>query len=217
MRAREPDGVGMLDHVGTKIGWERVGDGPLTWLLLPTWTIVHSRFWKLQVPHLARHDRVITYDGPGNGRSDRPVDRAAYTIDRQAGLVEAVLDDTDTDRAILVSLSMGANWSLRFAADHPERVLGQVFIGPSVPLAPQAPERAAITDHFHDEVEDPRGWARCNAHHWRADWPDFTRFFFDECFPEPHSTKQREDTRGCAPSRRRAPGPGDGHDARVPS
>ncbi|MBY5163327.1 alpha/beta hydrolase [Salsipaludibacter albus] len=198
MRAREPDRVGTLDHEGTTIGWESFGDGPLTWLLLPTWTIVHSRFWKLQVHHLARHARVVTYDGPGNGRSDRSVDATVYDVERQAALVGAVLDATGTDRAILVSLSMGANWSLKFAADHPERVLGQVLVGASVPLAEQAPDREAIGDHFHDEVDHPQGWAKYNANHWRDDLPDFTRFFFDQCFTEPHSTKQREDTRGWA-------------------
>ena len=44
-------------------------------LLLPTWSIVHSRHWKMQVPYLARHCRVLTFDGRGNGRSDRPDER----------------------------------------------------------------------------------------------------------------------------------------------
>ena len=32
-----------------------------------------------------------------------------------------------------------------------------------------------------------------NRHYWLEDWPDFAQFFFGEMFPEPHSTKQRED------------------------
>ncbi len=47
-------------------------------LLLPTWEIVHSRIWKFQIPYLARHGRVVTFDPRGNGRSDRPADVAAY-------------------------------------------------------------------------------------------------------------------------------------------
>jgi pimeloyl-ACP methyl ester carboxylesterase len=37
------------------------------------------------------------------------------------------------------------------------------------------------------------GWQKQNRHHWLADWRDFATFFFAEMFPEPHSTKQRED------------------------
>ena len=44
----------------------------------PPWSIVHSRFWKAQVPYLARHFRVITFDPRGSGRSDRPDTPAGY-------------------------------------------------------------------------------------------------------------------------------------------
>ena len=59
-----------------RIFWEGYGAGEPTVLLLPTWSIVHSRLWKMQIPYLARHCRVVTFDGRGNGRSDRPRDAA---------------------------------------------------------------------------------------------------------------------------------------------
>ena len=68
-----------------------------TILLLPTWTIIHSRFWKMQVPYLARHYRVITYDGPGNGRSDRATDPDRYAADSYAADAAAVLDACGVD------------------------------------------------------------------------------------------------------------------------
>jgi pimeloyl-ACP methyl ester carboxylesterase len=64
MRAHEPDGEGYLDLDGVKLHYEVFGDGAPTLLLLPAWTIVQSRCWKAQVPYLARHFRVVTYDGP---------------------------------------------------------------------------------------------------------------------------------------------------------
>ena len=76
-RAREPDLSGFAERDGVRIGYE-VFDGPLggaadtTVLLMPAWSIVHSRFWKAQVGYLARHYRVVTFDGRGSGRSDRP-------------------------------------------------------------------------------------------------------------------------------------------------
>ena len=86
MRAREPDAEGYVDRDGVKLHYEVFGDGEPTLLLMPTWTIVHARFWKAQVPYLARHFRVVTYDGPGNGRSDRPLDPAPYGCEAQGRL-----------------------------------------------------------------------------------------------------------------------------------
>ncbi|HWL50585.1 MAG TPA: alpha/beta hydrolase, partial [Acidimicrobiia bacterium] len=126
MRARHPDAEGFVEREGVRLGYEVFGEGDRTLLLLPTWTIIHTRFWKLQVPYLARHFRVITYDGPGNGRADRSVDPDVYSPAAQASYAIDILDETSTDEAVLVSLSMGSMWSLRVAADHPDRVLGQV-------------------------------------------------------------------------------------------
>lgn len=72
-RARYPDQSGYVERDGVRVFYEVYGTGEPTVLLLPTWSIVHSRFWKLQIPYLARHCRVVTFDGRGNGRSDRPV------------------------------------------------------------------------------------------------------------------------------------------------
>ena len=134
VKAREPDVDGYVERNGVNIHFEIPGEGGPTILLLPTWTIVHKRFWKAQVPYLARHLRVVTYDGPGNGASDRPLDPAAYDHDRQVAHALAVLDATGTDRAVVVGLSMGGCWALQLAAEHGDRVLGSVLIGASVPI-----------------------------------------------------------------------------------
>ena len=77
-RARYPDEEGFVERNGVRIFWERYGEGEPTILLPPTWELVHSRCWKMQIPYLARHCRVVTFDGRGNGRSDRPADPDAY-------------------------------------------------------------------------------------------------------------------------------------------
>jgi pimeloyl-ACP methyl ester carboxylesterase len=41
-------------------------------VLLPPTPISHSRIWKAQVHYLARHFRVVAYDGRGNGNSGPP-------------------------------------------------------------------------------------------------------------------------------------------------
>ena len=193
MRAREPDAEGYVDRDGVKLHWEVFGDGRPTLLLLPAWTVVHARFWKAQVPYLARHFRVVTYDGPGNGRSDRPLDPAPYGYEAEGASALAVLDATGTDRAVLVSLSMGAQWALWLTAHHPGRVLGNVFVGPSLDL--ESWDKAAIPP-FDEQYASTEGWARYNRHYWLEHWEEFLEFFFGQCFSEPHSTKQVEDCVG---------------------
>ena len=73
-RARYPDEEGFIERDGVRIFWESYGEGEQTVLFLPTWTLVHSRVWKAQIPYFARHFRVITFDPRGNGRSDRPAE-----------------------------------------------------------------------------------------------------------------------------------------------
>jgi pimeloyl-ACP methyl ester carboxylesterase/predicted glycosyltransferase len=191
MRARYPDAEGYVERDGARIFYEVFGTGEPTILLLPTWSIIHSRFWKAQVPYLARHCRVITFDGRGNGRSSRPTDPAAYSNEEIVGDALAVIDATGTQQAVLVSLSMGAQWALTLAAEHPERVAGSVFIGPSLPLPPYHTSRAVFA--FDDALPTDKGWAKYNRHYWLKDFRGFLEFFFSQCFTEPHSTKQIED------------------------
>ena len=191
MRARTPDQEGYVERDGVKIAYEVFGSGETTILLLPTWSIIHSRFWKMQVPYLARHYRVVTFDGRGNGKSDRPTDPAAYAKEEYVADALAVLDATDTPRAALVTLSMSAQWGLLLAANHPERVAGVVFIAPALPIATAHGYR--MVHSFEDALDTDEGWAKYNRHYWLRDYQGFLEFFFSQCFTEPHSTKQIED------------------------
>jgi pimeloyl-ACP methyl ester carboxylesterase len=195
-RARYPDAEGYVERDGVRLFWERYGDGEPTVLLLPTWSIVHSRHWKAQIPYLARHFRVLTFDGRGNGRSDRPAGAAAYTEREFAADALAVMDATGTRRAVVAGVSCGALWATVLAADHPDRVAGLVAIGPAVGLAPPHPERAVHS--FLEPLDTDDGWARYNQHYWLRDYRGFLEFFFGHCLTEPHSTKQHEDCVGWA-------------------
>ena len=155
MRACYPDEEGFIERDGVKIGYEVFGSGSPTIVLLPTWTIIHTRFWKMQIPYLARHFRVVTFDGPGNGRSDRPLEPDAYGPARVAQDALDVMDATGVDRAVLVALSRGAEWGLKLAAEHSDRVLGAVFIGAAV--EPHHPERAEAELHFFDPAPTEPG------------------------------------------------------------
>ena len=164
-------------------------------LLLPTWSIVHSQHWKMQIPYLARHWRVLTFDPRGNGRSDRPAEPEAYAEQEFAADALAVMDATQTARAIIVGFSMGAQRGLLLAADHPQRVEAAVFIGPSYQGGGEPlPERAVHS--WEDELDTDEGWAKHNRHYWRRDYRGYLEFFMSRMFTEPHSTKPIEDAVG---------------------
>ncbi len=188
--ARAADQIGFAKRAGVRIAFA-VYDNPgrPTVLLMPTWSIVPSRFWKLQVPYLARHFRVVTFDGRGSGASDRPAGAASYADAEYAADAIAVMDATSTDRAVLVSLSRGDIWSMLVAGDHPDRVTGIVAISPAGQYQSGREQFA-----WNARLPTTEGPAKYNRHYWlEGGYDDFVQWFFATMFPEPHSTKQIED------------------------
>ena len=204
-RAVYPAEEGFIERDGLRVFWEAYGEGEATILLLPTWSIVHSRQWKAQIPYLSRHFRVITFDGRGNGRSDRPPDRAGYAEREFAADALGVMEATGTERAVIAGNSRGAQRGLLLCAEHPERVAGAVFIGPWFPASLLHGLRWRVMTHpwviALSESTKPistRSWLKFNARHMRHDYRDFVEWFVGRCFPDPHSTKQVEDMIGWA-------------------
>jgi pimeloyl-ACP methyl ester carboxylesterase len=191
MRARQADLDGYVERDGVKVFFESFGEGEPAILFLPTWQIVHSRIWKAQVPFLARRRRVVTFDGRGSGRSDRPPDPRQCTPRQTAADAIQVLDAAGVERAVVVGFSWGGSPALVLAAEHPDRVAGSVFIGVGFP-SPEgnAQQRASFGGPF---AADPHGWDMYNAAFWRADYEAFLRFFFVQVVNQPHSTKHLQD------------------------
>ncbi|MGH3411242.1 MAG: alpha/beta fold hydrolase [Streptosporangiaceae bacterium] len=145
-----------------RVYYESYGDGDQAILLMPWWEIVHSRAWRAQIPYLARHARVITFDPRGNGRSDRPADVRAYDRRARAGDALAVLDQLGIDRAVVAWC--GAGEQLVLAAEHPERVTGLVMTAPDLQVS-EEPAEAEGPYSFDDELETEDGWAKWNRHY----------------------------------------------------
>src|ERR1700722_3830506 len=120
MRARMPDKEGLVDRDGVKLHYDIYGAGPDTIVFVPAWSIAHSRVFKAQVPYFSERFRCVTYDGRGNGKSDRPADVAAYSLENYVADALAVMDATAAGNAILVGLSLGAMHASVLAAHHPE-------------------------------------------------------------------------------------------------
>jgi pimeloyl-ACP methyl ester carboxylesterase/predicted glycosyltransferase len=198
-RARYPDSEGFVERDGQRLFYELYGEGKETVFLLPTWSLNHSRHWKMQIPYLARHFRVLTMDGLGNGRSDRCRDPRRYASAEFARDCLAVMDATGTKRAVMVSLSTGAQYQLALARIAPERVVGAAFIAPVFAYTPSHQWFMRIPGFsriFRRPLRIPqlyRWWARFNADHWREEYAAFVEWLVSRVFPEPHSTKAIED------------------------
>jgi pimeloyl-ACP methyl ester carboxylesterase len=202
-RARYPDDQGYIERDGVRVFYEVYGSGEPTILLCPTWTLVHSRVWKMQIPYLARHHRVVVFDPRGNGKSDRPPNVEAYAESEFARDALDVLDATGSGQAVVVGLSRGTQRTLLLAAEHPERVLGLVLIGPWFPasrslggLRYRAMSHPWMQSMFTRRPIVTRSWAKFNAVHFRRDFRDFVEWFASMSTSEPHSTKGFDDVVG---------------------
>lgn len=190
--AGTPTSTGYVERDDLRIHYQVYGKGPRAILLLPTWSLVHSDFWRHQVPHLAERYTVVVFDGLGNGQSDRPTDPDDYHDRLFAQDALAVLDAVGVDEAVALSVSRGANWNLVLAAEHGDRIPAAVFIGPAVPFGPGQEHRVASLAAFDDVLPTHEGWFTFNRDYWHRDWRGFLEFFFSQCFTEPDSDAQIE-------------------------
>lgn len=193
MRAMEPRATGAARNPrdGVRSYFELFGPrrAETTVLALPTWSLVHSHCWKMQVPFLAHAGvQVITFDGRGNGRSDIP--ERGYTAEDYALDALSVMDEVGVESPAVLAYSAGGRWAAYLAALHPHRVERLLLIAPSIRLSGGP---VGALERFQSPPPDREGWNKYNAVHWRDDLPDFARWFAGKIFSEPHSTKGIDD------------------------
>lgn len=199
MRAREPDRTGLVDSADLEISFEVYDSTAPTLLMVPAAPITHSRSWKTVVPTLARHYRVVTMDGRGNGKSGNPASIAGHSRQRNVADLVSVLDATDTERAVVVAHCHANWWTFDLAMAHRDRVEALVMISPGLPYIGTPQQHWLDTAPNWDEVlDEPVGWDLFNRHTLTKEHRKWVEFFFGEQLVEPHSTKPFEDMVGWA-------------------
>jgi pimeloyl-ACP methyl ester carboxylesterase len=108
MRAKLPRTHGHIERAGVKIYYEIYGDAPETLVFVPPWSIVHSRIYKAQLPYFSERFRCIAYDGRGNGKSGRPADVGAYSLDEYVADALAVMDALSSSGCHSVGCSLAS-------------------------------------------------------------------------------------------------------------
>ena len=115
---------------GVRLHYVTAGDGPPIVLLHGASASLRD-FDASILPGLARHHRVIAFDRPGYGYSDRPADGWPDPA-RQAALVHEALRTLGVEKPLLVGHSWSGSVVLAYLLNHPEDASGGVLLAGTV-------------------------------------------------------------------------------------
>ncbi len=142
------------------IAYQVVGDGPVDVVFVP---FLINLVWAWEQPifvdfcrGLTSFSRLILLDKRGTGLSDRPRDMP--TLETRMDDIRAVMDQADSDRAVLIGAgSPGGQVSAVFAATYPERVVALVLQNtwPRLVWAPDFPAGDPV-EEWHRRVREAR-------------------------------------------------------------
>lgn len=119
---------------GLKLHYVERGDGPVLVMLHGMGALLQDFLGSGIIDRLAETHRVIAFDRPGYGYSERPRGRM-WTPEAQAALVRSALSKLQIERAIVLGHSWGTLPALALALDFPEIVTGLVLVsGPYFPV-----------------------------------------------------------------------------------
>jgi pimeloyl-ACP methyl ester carboxylesterase len=110
---------GVTLHV---VDWGGTGE---SLLFVPSWASTAHTFDTF-APRFSDAYHVLVMNVRGHGPSSRP--DGGYTIDRLVKDIEAVLDKLSIGRVTLVGLSRSESLTTQFAALHPDRVSGLIYL-----------------------------------------------------------------------------------------
>src|ERR1051325_5211464 len=109
------------------------GNGPF--LLLVHGILAGRSLWNANLSALALVCRPIVVELWGHGRSPSPLDDSLYQPRALVAAFESLRAELGADRWLVCGQSLGAALTLRYALDHPDRVMGHVFTNSTSALA----------------------------------------------------------------------------------
>src|SRR4249919_525432 len=108
---------------GARVHYESYGQGTEAVIFIHGWTC-DLTFWRGQAPVYEKR-RALLVDLPGHGQSDKP--EVAYTQERFARAIDAVMREAGVTRATLVGHSMGGPVAIAFLRLFPARTKSLVL------------------------------------------------------------------------------------------
>jgi pimeloyl-ACP methyl ester carboxylesterase len=141
-----PRELGEADSVfvelnGLDVHYKEMGAGEPGLILLHGFAAsVYS--WREVMEPLTAYGRVVAFDRPAFGYTERPLSWSGqnpYSLEAQVELIIALMDNLGIERAVLVGNSAGGGVALLTALTYPERVAGLILISPAVYVGGGAP------------------------------------------------------------------------------
>jgi pimeloyl-ACP methyl ester carboxylesterase len=116
-----------IEVTGVRLHYVDRGRGPVVVLLHGNGVMLQDFEASGVLPLAAESHRVLAFDRPGFGYSDRPRS-TVWTPAAQAELIAQALKQLGIERAVVVGHSWGTMVALAIALDHPELVSGLVLL-----------------------------------------------------------------------------------------
>lgn len=139
------------------IAYQVFGYGTIDLVYIPGWVSNIDLIWDCPelvsfLDELAKISRVILFDKRGTGLSDRVL--GFPTLEERMDDVRAVMDDVNSQKAVLFGHSEGGSVSALFAATYPNRTISLIAFGifakreysANYPWAPTNEERQKVYD-----------------------------------------------------------------------
>lgn len=125
---REHPPAGQFVEVdGVRLHYVERGQGPVVVLLHGNTVVLQDFIGSGLVDRLSERHRVVAFDSPGFGYSERPRDRV-WTAQAQAEILHRAFVRLGLERPVVVAHSWGTLIALAMALEHPDTVRGLVLV-----------------------------------------------------------------------------------------